>query len=217
MRILQCTKQARAFIVLPMKISIPCVFMRAGTSRGPYFLREWLPADPEARDRVLVSAIGAADATEVDGLGGSTTLTSKVAIVGRSAEADCDVDYLFAQLTPGQEVVDTRPNCGNMLAGVGPFATEQGLVAAADGETTVRVYNVNTGAKIDVRVRTPGGRVAYDGETRTDGVSRPAAPVRLTFRDAWGGLTGSLFPTGHRVTASTASTSPASTPRWRWC
>ncbi len=179
--------------------SIPCVLMRAGTSRGPFFLREWLPQDEVRRNEALIGAIGASDLLQLDGVGGGSTLTSKVAIVSRSNEPGCDVDYLFAQVGVGQRSVDTRPNCGNMLSGVAPFAIEQGLVDAADGETTVRVFNVNTGSRIDVTVQTPGGQVTYDGDTRIDGVAGSAAPIRLNFLDAWGAVTGSLFPTGKRI------------------
>ena len=182
-----------------MQLVLPCVLMRAGTSRGPFFLRDWLPADEAARDEVLIGAIGASDLLQVDGVGGGSTLTSKVAIVSRSAQPDCDVDYLFAQVGVGQKSVDTRPNCGNMLSGVAPFAIEQGLVAARDGETTVRVFNVNTRSRIDVTVLTPGGRVTYEGQTGIDGVAGTAAPIRLNFLDAWGSVTGSLFPTGQRI------------------
>jgi 2-methylaconitate cis-trans-isomerase PrpF/tripartite-type tricarboxylate transporter receptor subunit TctC len=178
---------------------IPCVLMRAGTSRGPFFLRDWLPADETARDEALIGAIGASDLLQVDGVGGGSTLTSKVAIVSKSAQPDCDVDYLFAQVGVGQRSVDTRPNCGNMLSGVAPFAIEQGLVAAQDGETTVRVFNVNTRSRIDVTVQTPKRRVRYDGETGIDGVAGTAAPIRLDFLDAWGSVTGSVFPTGNRI------------------
>ncbi len=182
-----------------MKRVIPCVLMRAGTSRGPFFLRDWLPADDTARDEALIGAIGASDLLQVDGVGGGSTLTSKVAMVSKSSQPGCDVDYLFAQVGVGQKSVDTRPNCGNMLSGVAPFAIEQGLVAAQDGETTVRVFNVNTRSRIDVTVLTPGGRVNYDGETGIDGVAGTAAPIRLNFLDAWGAVTGSVFPTGHRI------------------
>jgi hypothetical protein len=171
--------------------------MRSGTSRGPFFLREWLPKDDHVRDRVLQSAIGAADPSQINGLGGGTTLTSKVAMVSRSSRVDCDVDYLFAQVGPNG--VDTRPNCGNMLAGVAPFAVEQGLIAAVDGMTTVRVNNVNTGARIDVQIHSPNGQVVYDGNMSIDGVAGTAAPVYLNFLDAWGAVTGKLFPTGARV------------------
>lgn len=178
---------------------IPCVLMRAGTSRGPFFLREWLPADDAARDEALIGAIGASDLLQVDGVGGGSSLTSKVAIVSKSTQPDCDVDYLFAQVGVGQRSVDTRPNCGNMLSGVAPFAIEQGLVEACEGETTVRVFNVNTRSRIDVTVLTPGRRVTYAGDTGIDGVAGTAAPIRLNFLDAWGSVTGSLFPTGRRI------------------
>ncbi|MBK6007165.1 4-oxalomesaconate tautomerase [Ramlibacter ginsenosidimutans] len=178
---------------------IPCVLMRAGTSRGPFFLREWLPEDDEARDQALIGAIGASDPLQLDGVGGGSTLNSKVAIVSRSTQPGCDLDYLFAQVGVGHRSVDTRPNCGNMLSGVAPFAIEQGLIPAQDGTTSVRVYNVNTGSRIDVTVRTPGGRVTYEGDARIDGVAGTAAPVLLNFLDAWGAVTGQVFPTGKRI------------------
>jgi 2-methylaconitate cis-trans-isomerase PrpF/tripartite-type tricarboxylate transporter receptor subunit TctC len=186
-------------MIRAMNRTVPCVLMRAGTSRGPFFLREWLPQDEVQRDEALIGAIGASDLLQLDGVGGGSTLTSKVAIVSRSGEPGCHVDYLFAQVGVGQRSVDTRPNCGNMLSGVAPFAIEQGLVDATDGETTVRVFNVNTRSRIDVTVQTPAGRVSYEGDTRIDGVAGTAAPIRLNFLDAWGAVTGSLFPTGNRI------------------
>ena len=180
-------------------LTIPCVLMRAGTSRGPFFLREWLPEGDTARDEALIGAIGASDLLQVDGVGGGSTLTSKVAIVSKSTQPGCDVDYLFAQVGVGDKSVDTRPNCGNMLSGVAPFAIEQGLVRAQPGQTRVRVYNVNTKSRIDVTVQTPGGRVVYEGATGIDGVAGTAAPIQLDFLDAWGAVTGSVFPTGHRT------------------
>src|SRR6185436_19843541 len=182
-----------------MTRALPCVLMRAGTSRGPFFLRDWLPTEDTERDEALIGAIGASDLLQVDGVGGGSTLTSKVAIVSKSSQPGCDVDYLFAQVGVGQKSVDTRPNCGNMLSGVGPFAIEQRLVPARDGETTVRVFNVNTRSRTDVKVLTPDGRVTYDGETGIDGVAGTAAPIRLDFLDAWGAVTGSLFPNGRRI------------------
>ncbi|PZP98101.1 MAG: 4-oxalomesaconate tautomerase [Variovorax paradoxus] len=182
-----------------MSKTIPCVLMRAGTSRGPFFLREWLPEGDEARDQALIGAIGASDPLQLDGVGGGSTLNSKVAIVSRSSVPGCDLDYLFAQVGVGHRSVDTRPNCGNMLSGVAPFAIEQGLVPAQDGTTKVRVHNVNTGARIDVTVRTPGGRVTYAGDARIDGVAGTAAPILLDFLDAWGAVTGKVFPTGQRI------------------
>jgi len=196
---MQFTNERQEPIMSVMSRTVPCVLMRAGTSRGPFFLREWLPKDEVARDEALIGAIGASDLLQLDGVGGGSTLTSKVAIVSKSNEPGCDVDYLFAQVGVGQRSVDTRPNCGNMLAGVGPFAIEQDLVAAAEGTTTVRVFNVNTRSRIDVTVQTPGGRVTYAGDTRIDGVGGTAAPIRLNFLDVWGAVTGSVFPTGQRI------------------
>ncbi|QKO20461.1 4-oxalomesaconate tautomerase [Rhodoferax sp. BAB1] len=178
---------------------IPCVLMRAGTSRGPFFLREWLPLDEQERDQALIGAIGASDPLQLDGLGGNSTLNSKVAIVSRSTRPGCDLDYLFAQVGVGHQSVDTRPNCGNMLAGVAPFAIEQGLVPAQEGSTTVRIHNVNTGATIESTVCTPGRQVTYEGEARIDGVAGTAAPILLNFLDAWGAVTGQVFPTGRRI------------------
>src|SRR5260221_2663812 len=182
-----------------MNTTLPCVLMRAGTSRGPFFLRDWLPADDEARDQVLIGAIGASDPLQLDGVGGGSTLNSKVAIVSRSAEPGCDLDYLFAQVGVGQRSVDTRPNCGNMLSGVLPFAIEQGLIEATEGSTTATVFNVNTRSRIEVTVRTPGRKVTYEGDARIDGVAGTAAPIHLNFLDAWGAVTGKVFPTGNRI------------------
>ncbi|BCO26465.1 hypothetical protein MIZ03_1348 [Rhodoferax lithotrophicus] len=182
-----------------MTLSIPCVLMRAGTSRGPFFLRDWLPEGDEARNQALIGAIGASDPLQLDGLGGGSTLNSKVAIVSKSTQPDCDLDYLFAQVGVGHQSVDTRPNCGNMLSGVVPFALDQGLIPAQDGRTTARVFNVNTGSRIDITVCTPGGQVTYEGDARIDGVAGTAAPVLLNFLDAWGAVTGQLFPTGQRI------------------
>jgi len=181
-----------------METVIPCVLMRGGTSRGPFFLGDWLPADPVQRDRVLLTAMGSPHALQVDGIGGGNTLTSKVAIVSRSARPDCDIDYLFAQVSVDRAMVDTRPNCGNMLSGAAPFAIDEGLVAPRDGVTSVRVHNVNTGAVIEAVVQTPGGHLTYEGDARIDGVPGTAAPVRLNFLEAWGAITGKLFPTGQR-------------------
>jgi 4-oxalomesaconate tautomerase len=179
-----------------MQRKIPCVLMRGGTSRGPYFLASDLPQDPGRRDRVLLKVMGSPHPLQVDGLGGANTLTSKVAIVSRSRHPGADVDYLFAQVSVNDAFVDTKPNCGNMLAGVAPFAIEAGLVKAGDRETMVRIYNVNTETLIEAVVQTPGRSVEYDGETRIDGVAEAAAPIKLTFLDAYGSVTGKLLPTG---------------------
>lgn len=176
--------------------SIPCVLMRGGTSRGPYFLSDDLPGDTAQRDLALIQIMGAGHPLEIDGIGGGNPLTSKVAIISRSRRPHCDVDYLFAQVSVTERLVDTRPNCGNMLAGVGPFAIETGLVPAVDPETVVRIFNVNTGKEIEAIIQTPGARVRYDGDTHIDGVPGTAAPVKLGFLDAAGSKTGMLLPTG---------------------
>lgn len=181
---------------LAQALRIPCVLMRGGTSRGPFFLEQDLPAEPEARDRILLAAMGSPHLLQLDGLGGGNSLTSKVAIVSRSSRPDADVDYLFAQVAVERAHVDLGPNCGNMLSAVGPFAIEAGLVPAADGETIVRIHNRNTGALVEAAVQTPGGVVAYDGATAIDGVAGTAAPIRLSFLDAVGSKTGALLPTG---------------------
>lgn len=181
------------------KRNLPCVLMRAGTSRGPFFLREWLPESDMERDQALIGAIGAADPLQLDGLGGGSTLNSKVAIVSPSKKPGCDLDYLFAQVGVGTATVDMRPNCGNMLAGVAPFAIEQGLIQAQEGTTTVRIHNVNTGATIESTVCTPNRQVTYEGDARIDGVVGTAAPILLNFLDAWGAVTGKVFPTGNRI------------------
>jgi len=181
------------------QIAIPCLLMRGGTSRGPYFLASDLPADTAARDRVLLAAMGSPDLRQIDGIGGATTLTSKVAIVSRSSRPGCDVDYLFAQVDVAKPLVDTSPSCGNMLAGVGPFAIERGLVEARDGTTRVMIYNVNTASRIEALVQTPGGVVAYDGDARIDGVPGTASPIVLNFMDVVGSLCGAMLPTGNPV------------------
>lgn len=177
-------------------LRIPCVLMRGGTSRGPFFLESDLPAEPRARDRVLLAAMGSPHLLQLDGLGGGNSLTSKVAIVSRSARPDADVDYLFAQVAVDRADVDLGPNCGNMLSAVGPFAIEAGLVPAAEGETVVRIHNRNTASLIEATVQTPGGLVDYDGATAIDGVAGTAAPVKLSFLEAVGSKTGALLPTG---------------------
>ena len=175
---------------------IPAVLMRGGTSRGPFFLSSDLPADRAARDAALLSALGSGHPLQIDGIGGGNPLTSKVAIISQSQSEDAEIDYLFAQVNVEKALVDTAPNCGNMLAAVGPFAIEQGLVPASDPETRLTILNVNTGKRIEATVQTPGGTVNYEGSTAIAGVPGSAAPVRLTFLDAAGSKTGKLLPTG---------------------
>ena len=182
-----------------MQIQIPCVVMRGGTSKGPFFLASDLPKDERARDRVLLSIMGSPDRRQIDGLGGGDSLTSKVAIVSASRRPGIDVEYLFAQVGVDSNVVDTSPNCGNMLAGVAPFAIEKGLVKTASPATTVRIFNVNTGKVVEATVPTPGGTITYDGDVQIDGVPGKGAGIVLNFLDAAGAKTGKLLPTGNVV------------------
>jgi 4-oxalomesaconate tautomerase len=179
-----------------MQTRIPCVIMRGGTSRGPFFLASDLPADVPTRDAVLLAVMGSPHEIQVDGIGGAHSVTSKVAMISKSKRPDADVDYLFAQVLINERIVDTKPNCGNMLVGVGPFAIEAGLVPAQDGETTVRIFNVNTQALVEAIVQTPGGKVTYEGKSAIDGVPGTAAPVGINFKSAIGSVTKKLLPTG---------------------
>lgn len=179
--------------------AIPAVLMRGGTSKGPFFLATDLPSDHENRDHVLLAALGSPDVRQINGIGGADPLTSKVAIVGPSRLEGVDVDFLFAQVSVDKAMVDTTPNCGNMLSGVGPFAIEQGIIKAKDPETVVRIHTVNTGMLADATIQTPGGIVNYDGDARIDGVPGTAAPVTINFLDVAGSVCGSLLPTGNAV------------------
>lgn len=178
---------------------IPCVLMRGGTSKGPFFLASDLPADVATRDRVLLAVMGSPHVLQVDGIGGAYPQSSKVAIISRSADPRADIDYLFAQVSVDRAFVDTKPNCGNMLSGVGPYAIEQGLYPATDGETSLRVLNINTDVIVEQTVQTPGGVVAYEGDVAIPGVNGTAAPIKLGFLDADGSVTGKLLPTGKAV------------------
>ena len=178
--------------------SIPCFLMRGGSSKGLYFRASDLPEDVTARDRILVAAMGS-DSRQIDGAGGAHPLTSKVAIVGPAAEAGADVDYLFAQIVVGEGRVDTTPNCGNMLAGVGPFALETGLVKVEGETTVVRVRMLNTGNLCELIVQTPNGAVTYDGDAQIDGVPGTSAPIVCNYLDVAGSVCGSLLPTGQLI------------------
>ncbi len=175
---------------------VPFHFLRGGTSRGPYFLRSDLPEDRAALSEVLMAVVGAGNPRNIDGLGGGNAVTTKVAMLSRSDYPEADIDYFFAQVAVEKRLVDYGPTCGNILVGVGPAAIEMGLVAAQDGETTVRIRAVNTRALVEAVVQTPGGRVRYDGDVAIDGVPGTAAPVALNFLDVVGSQTGAMFPTG---------------------
>lgn len=180
-----------------MQAAIPCMVMRGGTSKGLYFIASDLPADTAERDRLLLAAMGSPDARQIDGMGGAHPLTSKVAIVSPSTSPDADVDYLFLQVVVDKAEVSDSQNCGNILAGVGPFAIERGLVTASDGATDVRINMLNTGAGAVARVETPNGQVNYQGDARIDGVPGTAAPVPIDFLDIAGSSCGALLPTGN--------------------
>jgi 4-oxalomesaconate tautomerase len=182
-----------------MQRPIPCHFMRGGTSRGPFFRASDLPGDVAARDRVLLAVMGSPDARQIDGLGGADPLTSKVGIVSRGSKPGVDLEFLFAQVGIREALVDTTPNCGNMLAAVVPFALEAGLIAAHGATTSQRVLTLNTGTLCDIEVQTPGGRVRYDGDARIDGVPGSAAPINISFLETEGSVCGSLLPTGQLV------------------
>jgi len=184
------------------QVAVDCSVMRGGTSKGLYFLASDLPAEPAARDRFLLAAMGSPDVREIDGMGGGHPLTSKVAVVSKSSRPGIDVDYLFLQVWPDRAEVSDQQNCGNILAGVGPFAIERGLVAAATGAdaiTPVAIWMVNTDSKATAFVETPGGRVNYAGEARIDGVPGTHAPININFEDVAGSSCGALLPTGNAV------------------
>lgn len=181
------------------QVAVPCTVMRGGTSKGLYFLAEDLPDDRGARDAFLLAAMGSPDSREIDGMGGGHPLTSKVAVVSRSSRPGIDVDYLFLQVWPDRAEVSDQQNCGNILAGVGPYALEKGLLPAADGITAVSIYMVNTESKATAFVETPGGVVNYAGSARIDGVPGTHAPITINFEDVAGSSCGSLLPTGNVV------------------
>ena len=182
-----------------MQVSVPTVVMRGGTSKGLYFLAADLPQEAEVRDGLLLAVMGSPDARQIDGMGGAHPLTSKVAVVSPSPDDAADVDYLFLQVVVDKALVSDGQNCGNILAGVGPFAIEQGLVAATDDVTTVRIRMLNSGGIAIAQVQTPGGQVSYEGEARIDGVPGTAAPVTIDFADVAGSNCGALLPTGNVV------------------
>ncbi len=182
-----------------MQVSIPYIQMRGGTSRAACFLADDLPSEVILRDRVLVAIMGGPDELQVDGIGGGHPLTSKVAIISPSQDEDADVDYLFLQVDPGKQTVSTSQNCGNILAGVGPFAIETGLVLALEGTTPVRVRMLNSGNMAELTIVTPDRQVEYAGDTKIDGVPGSAAPIVCDFLDVAGSMTGALLPTGNVV------------------
>jgi 4-oxalomesaconate tautomerase len=175
---------------------VPSMLMRGGTSRGPFFLESDLPQDRAVRDSVLLAVMGSPDRRQIDGLGGAHPLTSKVGIVRPSTTPGVDLDFLFAQLQPELDTVDTTPNCGNMLAAVVPFALERSIISAQGDTTTARVLTLNTSMQCDITVQTPNGRVRYGGDARIDGVPGTSAPITINFLDTAGSVCPALLPTG---------------------
>lgn len=194
-----------------MQVAIPCLLIRGGTSKGPFFKASDLPPDVATRDRVLLAALGSPDRRQIDGVGGGHALTSKVGIVSPSARPGVDLEFLFAQVQPDQETVDTRPNCGNMLAGVVPFALETGMLQACGDRSTFRVLTRNTGMLADITVSLSGGHVADAGSACIDGVPGSSAPIEICFLDTAGSVCQTLLPTGQprdSVTVSAEGFSP---------
>lgn len=179
--------------------SAPCIWMRGGTSKGAYFLAADLPSENDARAQFLLRVMGSPDERQIDGIGGADPLTSKVAVVKKSIRNDADVDYLFLQVFVDQAIVTDAQNCGNILAGVAPFAIERGLVTACEGETSVRIFMENTGQIAVARVLVKGGEVQYEGDARIDGVPGFSAGIPIEFKDTAGSSCGALLPTGKVV------------------
>lgn len=172
------------------------MLMRGGTSKGLYFLADELPADTGERDELLLAIMGSGNPLQIDGLGGAHPLTSKVAVISPAQREDADIDYLFLQLGVEQATVTDQQNCGNILAGVGPFARERGLIAAGTESTTTRIRMVNSDSVVTATFPTPGGKPEYAGGTAIAGVPGTAAAITLRFADTAGSTTGRLLPTG---------------------
>ena len=179
--------------------AIPFLFMRGGTSRGPYFNRADLPEDRDKLASILIAAVGSGHPLNIDGIGGGNAVTTKVAMLSASDDDWADIDYFFAQVSVESQIIDFKPTCGNILSGVGSAALEMGLMPISDGVTDVKIRSVNTGARVLARIQTPYGEVSYEGETSIDGVPGMAAPVELNFMDVAGSSTGAFLPTGQPI------------------
>jgi 2-methylaconitate isomerase len=186
---------------------IPAVYMRGGTSKGVFFRADSLPADPTLRDKILLRVIGSPDPYEkqIDGMGGATSSTSKLVVIGPSTRPDCDVDYLFGAASIENPVIDWSGNCGNLTSAVGPYAIAQGFVKPpADGMAIVRIWQANINARIISHVPVRDGEVLEEGDFELDGVTFPAAEIKIEFLDPGGAedgdeATGGMFPTGNPV------------------
>jgi len=176
---------------------IPYIFMRGGTSRGPYFNRADLPEDLDHLAKVLLAVIGSGHKLNIDGIGGGAAVTTKVAMLSRSNDDWADIDYFFAQVSVEERLVDFKPTCGNILSGVGPAALEMGLIVPTGDVTDIKIHAVNTGARVVAQVQTPGGKLEYSGSAEIAGVPGAAAPIALNFMGVVGSSTGALLPTGN--------------------
>ncbi len=176
--------------------AIPYIFMRGGTSKGPYFRRSDLPQDLDTLAEVLIAALGAGQSLNIDGIGGGAAVTTKVAMLSVSEDDWADIDYFFAQVSVDEKLVDFKPTCGNILSGVAPAAIEMGLVTPQGDETEIRIRAVNTGAQVVAKVNTPAGKLTYDGDVEIAGVPGHSSPVQLSFMGVVGSSTGAFLPTG---------------------
>lgn len=177
--------------------AIPFLFLRGGTSRGPYFRRADLPEDLDTLAEVLIAVVGSGHPLNIDGIGGGAAVTPKVAMLSTSDDDWADVDYFFAQVSVEDRLVDFKPTCGNILSGVGPAAIEMGLIQPQGDETEVKIRAVNTGARVVARMQTPGGELTYEGDAAIAGVPGTAAPIALNFMGVVGSSTGAFLPTGN--------------------
>jgi 2-methylaconitate cis-trans-isomerase PrpF len=178
---------------------IKCTMYRAGTSKGAYFLENDLPKNTEERHNLLLKIMGSPDVRQIDGIGGATSVTTKVAIISPSKREGIDVDYKFIQVMVDEPIVDDKPTCGNILTAVGVFALERGLANIEDGETTVNIYDINTGAIISQTIKTPNRYISYKGDLEIAGVPGTASPIELFFKNISGGKTGSYLPTRNSI------------------
>ncbi|NRB13271.1 MAG: 4-oxalomesaconate tautomerase [Rhizobiales bacterium] len=182
-----------------MPRSVRCMWMRGGTSKAAYFLAQDLPADPRQRDQFLLRIMGSPDDNQIDGIGGANPLSSKVAVVKKSSRYGIDVDYLFLQVLIDKAIVTSTLSCGDILAGVGPFAIERGLVTAHEGETSVAIYLENSGQVAIEKIATNSGKVIYTGAAKISGVPRTASPIPIDFKANAGGSYEAFLPTGNEV------------------
>ena len=177
--------------------SIPAYLMRGGTSKGLIFHKKDLPSDRNVLTEYLLKIMGSPDVRQINGLGGGTSVTSKVCIISKSLEKDVDIDYFFAQVEVDRNHVDYAPTCGNMLSALGPFAIEEGLVETSDEITKVNVKSINTNALITLDVPTPDRKLKYSGDFKIDGVPGTGSQILMNFKNLEGKTTGNLFPTGN--------------------